>query len=63
MAHIVSNQNRFSVVTDDGLDPTIGKERGRWHSPATPAKTLKRSPRFSRDGPIWCAMVHARLPP
>ena len=31
MAYIVSKQNRFYVVTYDGLDPTTGKERRRWH--------------------------------
>ena len=31
MAYMVSKQNRFYVVTYDGLDPTTGKERRRWH--------------------------------
>jgi hypothetical protein len=31
VAYIVSKQNRFFVVTYDGLDPTTGKEHRRWH--------------------------------
>ena len=31
MAYIVSKQNRYYVVTYEGLDPTTGKERRRWH--------------------------------
>lgn len=30
-AYIVTKQNRFYVVTYDGLDPSTGKERRRWH--------------------------------
>ncbi len=31
MAYIVTKQNRFYVVTYDGLDPNTGQERRRWH--------------------------------
>ena len=31
MAYIVTKQNRFYVVTYDGIDPTTGRERRRWH--------------------------------
>lgn len=30
IAYIVTGENRFYVVTYDGLDPTTGKERRRW---------------------------------
>jgi hypothetical protein len=31
MAYIVTKQNRFYVVTYDGINPTTGKEQRRWH--------------------------------
>ena len=31
MAYIVTKQNRFYVVTYDGIDPNTGRERRRWH--------------------------------
>lgn len=46
MAYIVTKQNRFYVVTYDGLDPTTGKERRRWHLAGDfHAPTPKQSPR------------------
>ena len=45
MAHIVTKQNRFYVVTYDGINPTTGKEQRGWHLAGSPETTLKRSPR------------------
>ena len=63
MAYIVCKQNRFYVVTYDGLDPTTGKERRRWHlagdsrddAEAIAANLTRRTDR--------CATAHARRPP
>lgn len=35
MAYIVTRNNRFNVVSYDGIDPTTGKERRRWQLAGT----------------------------
>ena len=35
MAYIVTRNNRFYVVSYDGIDPTTGKERRRWQLAGT----------------------------
>jgi hypothetical protein len=32
MTYITTRNNRFYVVTYDGVDPATGKERRRWHA-------------------------------
>jgi len=32
MSYIIQRQNRFYVVSYDGIDPLTGKERQRWHA-------------------------------
>ena len=44
MAYIVTPNNRFYVVSYDGIDPTTGKERRRWQLAGTSAPTQRQSP-------------------
>jgi len=64
MAYIVFKQSRFYVVTYDGLDPTTGKERRRWHLAGDSrddaeaiAANLTRRTALVRDGARSAATV------
>lgn len=64
MAYIVTKQNRFYVVTYDGLDPTTGKERRHWQLAGDScadaeaiAANLKRTTREIRAGQRSAATV------
>ena len=64
MAYIVTRNNRFYVVSYDGIDPTTGKERRRWQLAGTSradaeaiAESLTEAPgariALGRDAVTW----------
>ena len=58
MAYITTRNNRFYVVTYDGVDPATGKERRRWHAAGrsrADAEAIANSPTTKTPGPAVAA--------
>ena len=62
---VVIGQPTWRLVSHDFVFEPLGPKPAPGMRLVQPdlAKTLKRSPRISPDGPSWCATAHARLRP